>query len=277
MLLEPSMETCGGRLLPGLRRGIWSFGSLLILIGVWNGVAEVVSAMRGVAFPTPWQTVARLAVLLAGNPFLGHPLYVHAAHSLARWTVGFGIAAVSGILVGLALGWWRFLDHLFMPLVHGLQLVPGLAWIPVALLLFGVGQNATVFMIAMTAFSPILINVHAGVNRLDQTLIRAARMLGTRKPALFLRVLLPGTLPYTLSGLRIGFGNGWRVLVAGEMVVGTGTGLGYAIVQARWTLDYQSAFACILVICLIGFVFEHLVFAPIERATVNRWSLKRQE
>jgi len=260
-----------------LRDGIWLLGSLLILIGVWSGVAAVVSGMRGVEFPTPWQTVVRLAVLLAGKPFLGHPLYVHTAHSLVRWAMGFGIAAACGIAMGLSVGWWRSLERLFMPLVHGLQLIPGLAWIPVALLLFGVGRNATVFMIAMTAFAPIVINVHTGVNRLDQTLIRAARMLGTRGQTLFLRVLLPGALPYILSGLRIGFGNGWRVLVAGEMVVGTGTGLGYAIIQARWTLDYQSAFACILVICLIGFAFEHLVFASIERATVKRWSLGRQE
>ncbi len=252
-------------------------GPLLILVVVWTGLSLAVSRWRGVAFPTPWGTVGRLAELLGGKAYLGHSLYTHIGDSLGRWGAGFSIAAVGGIAVGLVVGWWRPLERLFMPLVHGLQLVPGLAWIPVALLTFGVGRNATVFMIAMTVFSPVVINVHAGVNRLDQTLIRAARMLGAGNRTLFARVLLPGALPYILSGLRIGFGNGWRVLVAGEMVVGTGTGLGYAIIQARWTLDYASAFACILVICGIGFAFERLVFAPVERITIERWSLKRPE
>ena len=86
-------------------------------------------------------------------------------------------------------------------------------------------------------------------------------------------MLLPGALPHILSGLRIGLGNGWRVLLAAEMVVGAGTGLGYSIIQARWTLDYSSAFACLLVILGIGLTVEHLVFAPLERWTVERWRL----
>ena len=90
-----------------------------------------------------------------------------------------------------------------------------------------------------------------------------------------LQVLLPGSLPAILSGLRIGLGNGWRVLVAAEMIVGTGTGLGYSIIQARWTLDYASAFACLGVICVIGLVFEQFIFNPLEQRTIERWALDR--
>jgi ABC-type nitrate/sulfonate/bicarbonate transport system permease component len=102
-------------------------------------------------------------------------------------------------------------------------------------------------------------------------------MLGAGRKTLFLRVLLPGSLPQILSGLRIGLGNGWRVLVAAEMIVGTGTGLGYAIIQARWTLDYASAFVCIIVICLVGLATERLIFSPLEKKTVERWGLSRQD
>jgi len=246
-------------------------------LSAWWLAAVLVSAGRGVAFPTPFETVARLLALMRGVPLLDHSVYRHAWDSLVRWGTGFSIAALVGLALGLAAGWWRWVERLAMPLVHLLQLIPGLAWIPVALLVFGVGEGATIFMIAMTAFTPVAINVSSGVKRVDETYVRAARMLGTRGASLCFRVLIPGALPDILSGLRIGLGNGWRVLVAAEMIVGGGAGLGYAIIQARWTLDYASAFACVLLICLVGLAVERLVFRPVERRTVDRWGLRRTE
>lgn len=184
--------------------------------------------------------------------------------------------AAAGVTFGLLAGWWGPLERLASPAVHVLQLIPGLAWIPVALLLFGIGERATVFMIAMTTFPPVAISVLGGAKRVDATYLRAARMMGARGSALLLRVLLPGALPQVLSGLRVGLGNGWRVVVAAEMIVGTGTGLGYSIIQARWTLDYASALACVAVICLIGLVVERVVFLPLERRTVEQWGLPRE-
>ena len=163
-----------------------------------------------------------------------------------------------------------------MPTVQILQLIPGLAWIPVAILIFGIGDRATLFMIAVTACAPVAINVAGGVKRVDEMYIRAARMLGLNNRMLFLNVLVPGALPHILSGLRIGLGNSWRVLVAAEMIVGSGTGLGYAIIQSRWTLDYAGAFVCIAIICCIGLIVERLVFIPLEKCTIELWGLKRE-
>ena len=217
-----------------------------------------------------------LGRLLSGTTLAGRSIYRHVLDSLVRWGWGFGIAAATGTLYGLLAGWKRRAEQLTVPIVHMLQLVPGLAWIPVALLLFGIGERATIFMIAITAFSPIAINVLSGVKRVDGTYIRAGRMMGATGATLFVRVLIPGSLPSILAGLRIGMGNSWRVLVAAEMVVGTGTGLGYAIIQSRWTLDYQAAFACLAIICLIGLVLERCVFSAIERVTVDRWGLSHR-
>jgi ABC-type nitrate/sulfonate/bicarbonate transport system permease component len=89
-------------------------------------------------------------------------------------------------------------------------------------------------------------------------------------------VLLPGALPQIISGLRVGLGNSWRVVVAAEMVVGTGSGLGYAIVQSRWSLDFTSAFVCIIVIAMIGLVVEQAVLKPLERRTIRRWGIHRR-
>jgi ABC-type nitrate/sulfonate/bicarbonate transport system permease component len=191
--------------------------------------------------------------------------------------IGFTIAAVVGVGYGLAAGWHRLLDNATAAIVTMLQLIPGLAWIPVAILVFGIGENATIFMIVMTAFPPIAISVVNGVKRLDANYFRAAQMMGANRKTLFLRVLIPGALPAIISGLRIGLGNGWRVLVAAEMIVGTGTGLGYSIIQSRWTLDYKSAFACVGVICFIGLLFEKLVFYQLEKRTVQRWALDRKK
>jgi ABC-type nitrate/sulfonate/bicarbonate transport system permease component len=260
-----------------LVRLMWGVAPFAILLVVWTITAAAVTAARQVPFPTPLDTARRLVRLLAGTPLLDHSLYAHIGDSLGRWALGFVIAAVCGVAVGLAAGWWRWLERLLMPIVHLLQMVPGLAWIPVALLVFGVGEGATVFMIAICAFSPVAISVVSGVKAVDQSYLRAARMMGAGDGSLFLRVLLPGSLAHLLSGLRIGLGSGWRVLVAAEMVVGTGSGLGYAIIQARWNLDYPAAFSSMLIICLVGLTVERALLLPIEQRTIARWGLPRAE
>lgn len=257
-------------------RIVYALASLLLLLLIWFLVAWCVSWSRGVVFPTPVDTFAKLLGLLSGKTFLGHSIYQHVANSLGRWISGFLVAVVAGLLTGMAIGRWSSVERLLMPLVHVLQLIPGLAWIPVAILIFGIGSGATHFMITITAFAPIVINVAGGVKRVDEMYIRAARMLGLGNRMLFLNVLLPGALPHILSGLRIGLGNSWRVLVAAEMIVGSGTGLGYAIIQSRWTLDYAGAFVCIAIICVIGLIIDHLLFIPLERRTIELWGLKRE-
>jgi ABC-type nitrate/sulfonate/bicarbonate transport system permease component len=274
----PHREATGSRRKTAVKKNLLAIsGPILLGLGLWYGVAWLVAALRGITFPTPGVTFLELIKLLGGKPLADHSIYRHLAESLGRWLVSFGIAALVGVVYGLAAGWSRKLERLTFPLVNTLQLVPGLAWIPVALLIFGVGEGATIFMIAITAFCPVAISMQAGVKRMDATFIRAAQMLGASASGLFLRVLLPGSLPHLLSGLRLGLGNGWRVLVAAEMIVGTGTGLGYCIIQSRWSLDYPSAFACVLVIVLIGLVVEKGVFANLERWTVERWELSREQ
>lgn len=258
-----------------LKKALLFISPFLLVIILWEIIAFLVTHLRNVPFPTPWTTTLRLIDVLGGDHLIDYSLYRHTFDSLARWAIGFGVATLGAIIFGLTAGWWRSLGRLTMPSVQILQLVPGLAWIPVAILLFGIGERATFFMISITAFAPIAINVVDGVKRVDENYIRAARMLGTGGKSLFFRVLLPGALPHIISGLRVGLGNSWRVLVAAEMVVGTGTGLGYSIIQSRWTMDYASAFVCILVICCVGLIMERFVFRHLESHTIERWGLYR--
>lgn len=248
-----------------------------VVLTAWQITALGVGIFRGVSFPGPWQTGARFFSLVSGELLSSVSLYAHTMDSLKRWLAGFSIAAVSGIGYGLAAGRIEWLEKATGKIPQVFLLIPGLAWIPVAILLFGIGEPATVFMIAVSGFAPIAVNTLSGIKNIDIRFIRAAAMMGARQNTLFLNVLIPGALPSILSGLRIGLGTGWRVLVAAEMIVGTGTGLGYSIIQARWTLDYASSFVCIVMICVIGLLFEHLFLKQIEKQTIRRWALVQEK
>lgn len=227
--------------------------------------------LRGVEFPDPLQTFHRVHDLLMGQNLSGHNLYIHIFSSLRRWFLGFSIAVFCGLSYGLLSSWSRWFDRATSGIPQFLILVPGLAWVPVVILVFGIGEYSTVAMISISAFAPIAINVISGVRGVDVNFIRAAEMMGTGRLVLFFKVLVPAALPSILSGLRIGLGTGWRVLIAAEMVVGTGTGLGYSIIQSRWTLDYSASFACIGIIVVIGLFFEKILLRELEKKTVDTW------
>lgn len=244
---------------------------LLLVLAIWEAVALSVYHLRGVEFPDPCQTFRRAMELFSGRELSGHSLYEHILSSLNRWMMGFTLAVAAGLSYGMLASWSKRFERATSGIPQFLLMIPGLAWIPVAILIFGIGESATVAMISIAAFAPIAINVIAGVRGVDANFIRAAQMMGKGRGALFFKVLMPAALPSVLSGLRIGLGTGWRVLVAAEMVVGTGTGLGYSIIQSRWTLDYSSSFACIGVIVLIGLFFEKILLRGLERKTVDLW------
>ncbi len=261
----------------GLHR-LWRIiGPTLLIVVIWQLTALSVSSLRGVVFPTPLDTLHRLMELFANQPLAGHSLYHHIAVSLTRWLDAFLLAALCGIGYGLLGSRWDWLRELTAPIPQLLLLIPGLAWIPVAILMFGIGEGGTRFMIAMTAFAPIALATINGIQGVNIHYVRAAQMLGATSTTLFFQVLLPAALPALISGLRIGLGNSWRVLVAAEMVVGTGSGLGFSIIEARWSLDYPSALACVVMICLIGLILEYGMIRPLEKRTLERWMVQRRD
>ena len=260
-----------------LQRVFYALLPVFFLLMVWQVIAFIVFYSRGVVFPNPWQTFARFWELLSGGTILRYTIYGHLYESLVRWGTGFLMAGVTGISIGILMGWSSFFERLMMPIIFILQPIPSLAWIPVAILLLGLGQRSTIFIIFLAGVFPIVINMAAGVSSVNKMYIRAAKMLGSDDKTLFFKVLLPGAIPHLLSGFRVGLANGWRALIAAEMVAGAGSGLGYAIYQSRWNLDYTSAFVSIIVICIIGLIIERFGFALIEKRTIERWGLKRSE
>jgi ABC-type nitrate/sulfonate/bicarbonate transport system permease component len=246
---------------------------LAVTLLAWQTVSMLVYEMKGIVYPSPLDTLLRLADLASGTRLYDHTIVDHTVSSLARWGAGYLLAAASGIVIGMLMGSSTVLNGVGMIPMTVLQLIPGLAWIPIALLLFGLGETATTFMIYMTVLPAVAISTASGIREAPPIYRRAASILGTSSAGMFFRVLLPAASLQMLNGLRMGLANGWRVLIAAEMIVGVGLGLGYVLVQARWSLDFEAAFVSILVICGIGLFIEKVLFSAAERRLRDRLGL----
>ncbi|MDW5564044.1 MAG: ABC transporter permease [Methanomassiliicoccus sp.] len=257
----------------------WTYRAIVGLVGLaiillaWQAVSMWVYEVKGVVYPSPLDTASRLIYLLEGSKLYDHTILEHVSSSIMRWATGYLLAVASGIVIGMLMGANPVLNSIGMTPMTVLQLIPGLAWIPIALLLFGLGETSTVFMIYMTVLPAVAISTASGIRGTPPIYRRAASSLGTSNLGMFFRVLLPAASLHILNGLRIGLANGWRVLIAAEMVVGIGLGLGYVLVQARWSLDYEAAFVSILLICGIGLFIEKILFSVAERRVRDRLGL----
>ncbi len=247
-------------------------GIALVII-VWWIVAEAMIYTRGALFPTPPETFSALWGALGGSPVNGETIYFHTWSSLLRWGAGYAIALLIGIVVGISFGTLSRLYDTGMVSVYVIQMIPGLAWVPIAMLIFGLGESATVFIILMTAMPPIIINTAGGIRQVPPVYTRVALMSGKDRLSLFAKVLIPAASLSIIDGMRIGLANGWRVLIAAEMVLGAMVGLGATIYDSRYSLDFVSAFVCIIIICFIGLAIEKLFFAGLENAVRNRLGL----
>ena len=258
-----------------VKRFLFTSLSLLIILFFWYVIAYWVRFAKGVIFPTPHDTFLRFFHLLGGIDLYNEALYRHVSSSLIRWGLGYGLAVVLGILFGLWLGASNLFYELIMPAVYFIQLIPGLAWIPIALLIFGLGNASTIFMIFIIGITPIIINTSGGIRGIPPQFVKTAQMMGASRPVIFFKVMVPAATLSILNGLRIGLANAWRVLIAAEMIVGVGVGLGYIIIQSRWSLDFEAAFVSILIICTIGLIIEKGLFAIIEKNVMLKQGLAK--
>jgi NitT/TauT family transport system permease protein len=219
-------------------------------------------------FPSLW-TVARTFVDLV----LSGVLLAHAQGTILRLTLGFALAAVLGVTVGIAMGRYRLAEQVLLPLVSIGSPIPGLAYAPLFILWFGLGDLPAVLLVAVAAAFPAAVNTWTGVRAVKEIWIRAAEGMGAPEHQLFRKVILPGALPYVLTGLRLALARAWRVLVAVEMLTSVPRGLGWLIFGAREFLNTDVMLAGIAVIGIIGLVLERVVFERLERFTVVRWGM----
>jgi len=216
-------------------------------------------------FPGPLMVVRGIAELIRKGLLLR---YIVA--SLFRVTWGFGLAVAVGVPFGLFLGWFRPGYQAFNPLIQILRPISPIAWIPLAILWFGVSDAAPVFLIFLASVFPITVSATAAVQGIQPVYLRAARNFGLGRVQLFSRVILPAALPQILTGIRIALGVAWLVVVAAEMIA-VNSGLGYLIIDARNAgKRYDLVVAGMVVIGLIGLALDMLV-RRLERAEAVSW------
>ncbi len=200
-------------------------------------------------------------------------VYVQGAEvSLERLAIGYGISLVIGMVLGALIGRIRLLEETLGSLVLGLQALPSVCWIPLALLWFGLTDQAIIFVVVMGALFSITLGVDAGVKNTSPVYLKAARNMGSRGFRLYTQVILPAALPAIINGLKQGWTFAWRSLMAGELLVFT-VSLGNLLETGRELNDASQIIAVMLVIVFIGVMIDTLIFAPLERRVRARWGL----
>ena len=244
------------------RRWLAMLAPVALLLVIWHAA---VVASRSLIFPTPWQVVLGLVNLAAQGL-----LVKHVVASLFRVTYGYLLAAALAIPIGMLMGWFATAHALLNPLVQGLRPISPIAWIPLAILWFGVGDLSPIFLIFLSSFFPMVVGTAAGVMTIDRKLLRAARNFEFSGFRLFRSVVLPAALPQIVIGMRIGLGVAWLVVVAAEMIA-VNSGLGYLIIDSRNAGNrYDLVVAGMVTIGLIGFFLDGLM-RKLERLDEVRW------
>ena len=199
----------------------------------------------------------------------------HAGATLYRMLLGFGIAIVVGLPLGILMGRYRPVENFFLPLASALMPIPSLAWVPVFILWFGLGNTVSVLIVFYAAMFPMLLNAWSGVRSVNQLWLRAAGAMGANENALFWKVIIPGASPFIITGMRQAFLRSWIAVVGAEMIAASDWGLGWVIYDAKEFLNADVMLASLAVIGALGFLFERVVFGGLERATVQRWGMVR--
>jgi len=222
----------------------------LLLTAWWLTVIET----QSVIFPTPWQVITGTVELIQDGT-----LWMHIGASLMRVGIGFSLAVLVGVPLGLWLGWVKGAYDTLNPLFQILRPISPIAWIPIAILWFGVGNASPIYLIFISSVFPMIVQTTAGVHTIEKRYLRAADNFGVSRRTLFRQVVIPATLPQIIVGMRIGLGVAWLVVVAAEMIA-LRSGLGYLIIDSRNAGNrYDLVISGMIIIGLIGLLLDGLM------------------
>lgn len=200
---------------------------------------------------TVWATALSYIFGTAGQPAYAGRFLQDVSASAARVLLGFGLAVVTGIPLGLLSGRLAVMNRLLGTTINALRAVPGISWLPLAMVWFGIGIKTTVFLVALAAFFPIYLNTEAGARGVNPALLQAGAMMGVRRIRGTFAILIPAAMPSIITGLRLGMGISWAYLVLGELT-GVPDGLGALIMDARMLGRIDIIVVGIILIALIG-------------------------
>jgi NitT/TauT family transport system permease protein/taurine transport system permease protein len=213
-------------------RRLWiGLGTVAALVALWFFLTTLTGLVTGARFPSPAEFWASLKQI-STRGYAGGVLVAHAMHSLKLVAMGFAVAIMTGVPLGLWMGWSRKAEAAINPVFLVIRPIPPLAWIPLAILWLGLGDSAKILVIWFAAFVPSVINTFAGVRNIDRPMIEAARMLGTPRWRMIREVIAPAASPLIFTGLRLSLQASWTTLVAAELV-GALVGVGFVLNMAQ--------------------------------------------
>mgnify|MGYP000299999169 len=231
-----------------------------------------VVAMSGVwpsnVFPSPYEVAEDLVYMASdGSLFYG------IATSMWRLTIGLAIAIGGGVVLGILMARIEVINQTVGSLVLGLQSIPSIAWVPLAILWYGLNDVGIIFVVAIGAIFAVTINTYTGVKNIDPHFIEAARNMGAKGTQLVTAVLIPAAFPYMISGFKQGWAFAWRGVIGAELLFAF-LGLGHLLYAARSLTDVSQVIAIMLVIMGIGLAVDGVVFKRVEHKVMSRWGLR---
>ncbi|HCX65518.1 MAG TPA: sulfonate ABC transporter permease [Eubacteriaceae bacterium] len=216
--------------------------------------------------PSPFDVLKSMGELLSNGT-----LFTHIHVSLLRFSSGYLVAGIFGILLGLLFGWYNKVWEFVNPIVQILRPVSPIAWFPFIVLWFGIGDAPAIVIIFIAAFFPVLLSTVNGVRKVDPIYLKVARNLEMNQIHILAKIVLPAAFPMIMNGLHMALGSAWVFLVAGEMV-GTQSGLGYLIIDARNSLRADLVLAGIIFIGLFGLLLDSLI-KHLEMVIERKWGV----
>lgn len=247
---------------------------VLLLLGLWTAASmtglfgKMDQDTAQMLFPLPQKVGAELMDMLKSG-YLLFNIWI----SMKRVLVGFAIAVAIGLPVGILIGTSENVRNIIYPLIRFVSPIPGVAWVPLAILWFGLGNSAAVFIIVMGSLSPIIVNTYQGMQNVDQRLYHVLDIMEASWLQRIRYCVIPGILPYVMAGFRLGLGFAWRVVIAAEMV-GVPRGMGYVLSVGRNTGNTAATLIVIISLGVVMILMEEVLFRVIEKQ-MNRW--KAQE
>jgi ABC-type nitrate/sulfonate/bicarbonate transport system permease component len=233
-----------------------SIASVTVFLFAWHLFTDATHLIGPNYLPSPLQVI-QSSIKWAVNPFAGNTMFGHLLVSLELVVFSFLIAVAIGVPLGIFMGWFSILDRILNPIFQIIRPIPPLAWIPLAIVWFGIGISSKIFVIFLAAFVPSLINTYTGVKTIEPLMLDVAKTFGLKKKNILLKVVVPHSLPYMFAGIRLSLISSWMCLVAAELVAAM-AGLGYSIQIARRTLDPPIILVAMILIGLTGMVMIKL-------------------
>lgn len=245
----------------------------LILIAIWELAYEVavdwLRIWKPYIFPSPIAVFTTLWSLM-----LDGTMSIAVLASAKRILVGYFLSILIGIVVGLAIVRFKYLDENLSPLILGLQTLPSICWLPFSILWYGLNESAIIFVITVGSTFAVSIAIESGMKNINPLFARAAKTMGAKGFSLYWNVIIPASLPSIISGLKQGWSFAWRALMAGEMISAT-KGLGQVLMVGRDLADISQVMAIMIVIVILGVAVDKLIFGKIELNIRQRWGLDK--